>query len=122
MAALHLQRGLAAEALAAQFLEARGLKVLARNLRCKLGEIDLVCLDIDVLVIVEVRQRANAAFGGALVSVTRRKQVKIIRAAQYCLCANTEWRRHSLRFDVLAIDGLPAGVHHIAWVKDAFRA
>jgi putative endonuclease len=122
MAAPHLQRGLAAEDLAAQFLEARGLKVLARNLRCKLGELDLVCLENEALVIVEVRQRANAAFGGPLLSVTWRKRAKIIRATQYFLRAHTAWHRRSLRFDVLGIDGLPDGVHELVWVKDAFRA
>jgi putative endonuclease len=122
MAAPHLQRGLAAETLAAQFLQAHGLKLLARNLRCKLGELDLVCLDNDVLVIVEVRQRGSAAFGGALVSVTWRKRAKLIRATQYFLNAHTQWRRRSLRFDVLGINGLPDGVHEIEWVKDAFRA
>jgi putative endonuclease len=122
MAALHLQRGSAAENLAAQFLQAHGLKVLARNLRCKLGELDLVCLDDDALVIVEVRQRASVVFGGALVSVTWHKRARIIRATQYFLSAHAQWRRHSPRFDVLGIDGVPDGVHNIVWVKDAFRA
>ena len=66
------ERGAASERLAAEYLEARGILVLARNLRCRSGEIDLVCLDADVLAIVEVRQRAGMDFGGALGSVTPR--------------------------------------------------
>jgi putative endonuclease len=122
MAALHLQRGLAAELLAAQYLQAHGLEILRRNLRCTLGELDLVCLDNDALVVVEVRQRVDQRFGGALCSVTWRKRAKIIRTTQYFLRANLSWRRQAIRFDILAITGIPDGVHDIVWVKDAFRA
>ena len=63
MNAPHLLRGAAAEALAAEYLRIRGLEILARNLRCKAGEIDLVCVDGGVLAIIEVRQRESADFG-----------------------------------------------------------
>jgi putative endonuclease len=115
------QRGAAAEELAAQYLQVCGLKILARNLRCKAGELDLVCLDGGVLAIVEVRQRGSAEFGGALGSVTWTKQRKILRAAQFFLRREKQWRNLALRFDVLAIEGLPDGAHRIDWVKDAFR-
>ena len=115
------QRGAAAEDLAAQYLQVRGLKILARNLRCKAGELDLVCLDGGVLAIDEVRQRGSAEFGGALGSVTWSKQRKILRAAQFFLRSEKRWRNLPLRFDVLAIEGLPDGAHRIDWVKDAFR-
>jgi putative endonuclease len=118
---MRMQRGAAAEDLALQYLQVRGLKILARNLRCKAGELDLVCLDDGVLVIVEVRQRGSAEFGGALGSVTRNKQRKIIRAAQFYAQREKHWRNLPMRFDVLAIEGLPDGAHRVAWVKDAFR-
>jgi putative endonuclease len=118
---VRMLRGAAAEELAAQYLQVRGLKILARNLRCKAGELDLVCLDDGVLSIVEVRQRGSAEFGGALASVTWTKQRKIIRAAQFFLRREKHWKGLSLRFDVLAIEGLPDGAHRIDWVKDAFR-
>jgi putative endonuclease len=118
----HLQRGAASEHLAADYLQARGLVVLARNVRCRAGELDLVCLDDGVLAIVEVRQRVSIDFGGALASVTWRKQRKIVRATQYFLQRKAEWRRHVMRFDVLAVQGAPDGAHRIVWIKDAFRA
>jgi putative endonuclease len=118
---VRMQRGAAAEELAAQYLQVRGLKILARNMRCKAGELDLVCLDGEVLAIVEVRQRGSAEFGGALSSVTWTKQRKILRAAQFFLRREKQWRNLALRFDVLAIEGLPDGAHRIDWVKDAFR-
>jgi len=118
---VRMQRGAAAEELAAQYLKVRGLKILARNLRCKAGELDLVCLDDGVLAIVEVRQRGSAEFGGALASVTWSKQRKIIRAAQFFLRREKRWSNLSMRFDLVAIEGLPDGAHRIDWVKDAFR-
>lgn len=117
----HLERGAAAERLAAQYLQGRGLKILARNLRCRCGEIDLVCLDADVLAFVEVRQRQRADFGGALNSVTWGKRRKIVRATQFILRREVHWKYFALRFDVLAIEGLPEGAHRIEWIKDAFR-
>ena len=118
----HLQRGTASERLAAEYLQARGVVILARNMLCKAGELDLAGLDDGVLTIVEVRQRGRADFGGALASVTCRKQRKIIRATRYFLQRRTEWRGLVIRFDVLAVEGLPDGSHRIVWIKDAFRA
>jgi putative endonuclease len=122
MNAAHLQRGAASEALAAEYLRIRGLKILARNMRCKAGELDLVCMDGAILAIVEVRQRESNEFGGALASVTRSKRRKIILATQYFLQREKHWKDLALRFDVLAVQGLPDGVHRVEWVKDAFRA
>jgi putative endonuclease len=116
------QQGIASEQLAAEYLQAKGLAVLARNLRCKSGELDLVCLDGNTLAIVEVRQRGRDDFGGALGSITWRKQRKIIRATRFFVQRTREWQALLLRFDVLAVEGLPTGEHQIAWIKDAFRA
>jgi len=118
---VRMLRGVAAEELAAQYLKVRGLKILARNLRCKAGELDLVCLDAGVLAIVEVRQRGGGEFGGAAASVTCAKQHKIIRAAQFFLRREKHWRNFPVRFDVLAVEGLPQGAHRVDWIKDAFR-
>jgi putative endonuclease len=120
MSSLSLERGAAAEQLAADYLHAQGVKILARNLRCRGGELDLVGLDRDVLVIVEVRQRGRLDFGGASGSVTLRKRHKILRAARYFLQRKKCWRGFAMRFDVLAVQGNLA--QEITWIKDAFRA
>jgi len=125
-------RGAAAEHLAADYLQARGLDILARNLRCRLGELDLVCLEGDVLVIVEVRQRSSMQFGGALASVTPRKQRRLIRAAQFHWQRTPGWRSRVIRFDVITIqteatantEGAPqlsSPSPRIDWIRDAFR-
>lgn len=117
----HLERGAAAEALAADYLQRQGLVLCARNVRCKAGEIDLVCYDRGVLVMVEVRCRSSRDFGGALASVSLRKQRKFIRAAHYSTQREPGWRALPIRFDVVAIQGQPDGTRTLDWVKDAFR-
>jgi putative endonuclease len=117
-----VQRGAAAETLAAEFLQSQGLCVIARNLRCRAGELDIVCEDGDTLVIVEVRQRSRVDFGGALSSVTWRKQRTVIRATRFHWQRQPGWRNRVLRFDVIALQARADGSLEIAWIKDAFRA
>jgi len=116
------RRGAAAEELAVGYLTARGIIVLARNIRCRGGEIDILCLDGRLLAVIEVRQRARCQFGGALASVTRAKQRKILRAARYVLQTSPALRRRLMRFDVIGVEGLPEDEHEISWIKDAFRS
>jgi len=115
--------GAGAEARAAEFLEAHGLVILARNLRCRAGELDLVCLEGEVLVIVEVRHRAREDFGGAAASVTAHKQRKLIRATRFFWQRQRDWRARVLRFDVVALrPAAPGRAPEIEWLRDAFRA
>jgi putative endonuclease len=121
MSAVHLERGAASEELAATYLKTRGLQVLARNWRCRAGELDLVCLDREVLAFVEVRQRSHGNFGGARASVDHRKRRKLILAARYFLQRHAAWRTRPMRFDVFGVEGPPDGAHRLVWIKDAFR-
>ena len=63
------------------FLRQQGLRLLCCNFRCKLGEIDIIARQGDTLVFVEVRQRSQSCFGGAVYSVTPSKQRRLIRTA-----------------------------------------
>lgn len=111
--------GRLSERRSALWLEDQGLRVLARNLQCRAGEIDLVARDGDVLVFVEVRYRGSNSHGGAAASVNRGKQRRLLRAAHYFLPGLT--RRHfggrtpACRFDVICMqdDGLQ-------WIRHAF--
>jgi putative endonuclease len=82
---LRQNNGALAEDIAARYLQERGLKLITRNYRCRLGEIDLILQDGDALVFAEVRMRSNRNFGGAAASIDSRKQTKLIRAAQHYL-------------------------------------
>jgi len=116
------RRGEAAESLAARHLAAAGLRLIARNYRCRSGELDLICSDRGDLVIVEVRQRSRRDFGGPLASVGPVKQRRIHRTTEYFRLRSPQWAGHAVRFDVIAILGDPESAHELIWVKDAFRA
>lgn len=98
-----MHRGEASERLAADHLTAHGLRLLARNYRCRGGEIDLILQDGDSLVFVEVRERASAGFGGAAASITAAKQARIRLAAQHYL--TRQGLDLPCRFDAVLIQG-----------------
>ena len=109
-------RGREAEALAAAFLESKGLKVIARNYRSRFGEIDIIARDGDVLVFVEVRERRSRAYGGAAASITAAKQQKLTRTALVYLGDSAT--PPACRFDAVLV----AGQGKIEWLRDAFSA
>ena len=101
---------------------ARMVKLIARNYRCKMGEIDLVMLDGATLVLTEVRYRASTDYGGAAASVDWRKQRRLVNAAEHLLMKRAELKRYPARFDVIAITATAAGAAEpqIDWIKRAF--
>ena len=101
--------------MAADYLRQRGLRLLERNYRCRLGEIDLILAEGAVLVFVEVRLRRSADYGGAAASVTATKRGRILRAARHYLAGKPE---RPCRFDVISLDAL--SVERIEWIKNAF--
>jgi putative endonuclease len=113
--------GLRAERLALDHLQAGGLTLIARNFRCRVGEIDLIMRDEDCLVFVEVRYRKSSRFATACESVDRRKQRKITAAAALFLGWHSRYRQYSMRFDVVALDGPSPDQIKLQWVRDAFR-
>lgn len=109
------------ELMAEQFLLAKGYRIVARNLRTQLGELDIVAEDSGVLVFVEVKGRATGAFGGALQAVNRRKQAKLVKlAAQYL--ARHHMSDRPCRFDVVLVQGLPSSGGRIEHLQNAFDA
>jgi putative endonuclease len=114
-------RGDAVEAAALVHLQGQGLRLLDRNASSRAGEIDLVMADGDALVFIEVRYRANAAFGGGAASVDAGKRRRLVRAAQVFLQRHPRLADAPCRFDVVAASGDPAAPG-IEWLKDAFRA
>jgi len=96
-------RGDAGEDLACAHLQARGMKVLARNYRCRSGEIDVVAQDGGTLVFVEVKERRGDSHGSAVEAVTAEKRRRVVRAARV-YAATHGLSESPIRFDVLAID------------------
>lgn len=114
-------RGDAVEAAALRFLEARGLRLLARNAHSRGGEVDLVMDDVGTVVFVEVRYRAATAFGGGVASVDAGKQRRLVHAAHTFLARHPQHANAPCRFDVVAAAGDPAAPE-LDWLRDAFRA
>src|SRR5512134_897629 len=107
--------GQTAETRAAAFLQSHGLKLVARNWRCRFGEIDLVMQDGATLVFVEVRLRSRGDFGGAAASVTPAKQKRLLAAARQYLAALKTMP--PCRFDVVALTASDAP----EWIRNAFK-
>lgn len=113
-------QGHAAESRACDHLEKLGAQILARNLHCKTGEIDILAYQDGILIFIEVRQRQDGRYGGAAASVNRTKQTRIIRAAKYFLPPISRQyfagREPPCRFDVISVQ-----TDEIDWITDAFR-
>ena len=106
-----------AEELAAELFQRAGLRILARNWRCRHGEIDLIADERGTLVFAEVRYRGDARFGGAAESITQAKRARIVAAANLYLVGRPQ---ADCRFDVLLLDALQAS--RIRWIRNAFSA
>lgn len=101
------------ELLATVWLRLKGYRIVERNWRCKLGELDLVCRRGDLLVFVEVRTRRGGSAGSPEASVDRRKQDQVARVARAYLarrCADAD----RMRFDVVAVGGGWPPIRHLA--------
>ncbi len=90
------------ERIAEGYLKRKGYRLVERNYRCPVGELDLVVLDHSVIVFVEVKTRTDDRFGAPLESVNPRKQQKMIKAALFFLNQHRLHHREA-RFDVVGI-------------------
>lgn len=98
------------EDLASNYLEARGLKILERNYKCRYGEVDIICEEGDTLVFVEVRFRKRVEY--AAESIDEKKQVRLMRTALTYLGSEDR----DVRFDCILIDEHT----NVDWRKAAF--
>ena len=114
-------RGAHAEDLACDFLLGKGLRLVARNYRCRRGEIDLIMQDRDNLVFVEVRYRRQSRYGSGLESVTQSKQRRIVHCAAHYLHCHPQSAQRAARFDVVALRPDTDSIR-IEWIRHAFDA
>ena len=109
-----------AEKQAAHWLTEQGLIVVARNFRCRQGEIDLIMQDGDTLVFTEVRWRSNPSHGGALASVDHHKQRRLILAARHYLGRHPQYHDRPCRFDVVGMEPDNNNTVRYQWIQNAF--
>ena len=118
------------EEVAAAHLVAAGLTIVARNWRCRDGEVDIVALDGDVLVMCEVKTRRGVGFGTPLDAVTPAKAARLRRLALRWLAdqrtgavtaAAHEFARYTeVRFDVVSVLRPPSGAMSVEHLRGAF--
>lgn len=109
------------EEVAANFMIARGYRILERNFRCKGGEVDIIARDPGdkSLVFIEVKARRGLSYGVPQLAVTPFKQRQISKAALTWLGKN-RLHDHNARFDVIAILLHTDGMHTVDHIKNAF--
>jgi putative endonuclease len=104
----HRQRiGKWGEATAAWYLQARGYRIMGRNIRTPHGEIDLIASQGAGLIFVEVKTRTNLSYGLPELAVTPRKLVHMVDSAQFYMEEHPELARQGWQIDVVAICGRP---------------
>lgn len=113
MTAAHISAGKDAEQTAAAFLQNEGLQILARNYRCRRGEIDIVAEDGRTLVFVEVRRRKRLS--DAAESIDGRKRARLTAAALQYLSGGDS---RACRFDAILVDAN----NSVRWLRAAFDA
>ncbi len=113
--------GAAGESAAARHLVRCGYRIVEANVRCRLGEIDLVAIDAGVIVFVEVKGNRGPRFGAPEEMVTSFKQRRLTRLAAWYL-QRRGWLGKPARFDVVAVDWDAAGTKNVRHFRDAFPA
>ena len=119
-----VETGRVAEKIACEFLENKGLILMGKNYSVhNVGEIDLIMRDKKHIVFVEVKSRQHADYGHVLEMISKSKQARIIRTAQYYLIRQHLWNVAFCRFDVMGIvpDKKNPKIQQITWIKNAFE-
>ncbi|WP_246201013.1 YraN family protein [Vibrio ziniensis] len=110
-------KGIHFEQIAADYLGRQGLILIEKNFLARGGELDLIMRDSTSLVFVEVKYRRSQTYGHAAETVTRQKQLRLIKTANWwMLKRGLNADATDFRFDVVAIHG---NGNHIEWIKNA---
>ena len=112
------QVGNKGESLAENYIKRKGYKIIQRNYRCRLGEIDIIAKDDDTIVFIEVRTKQNENFGSPQDSVTSTKISKISKTALRFI-QEKNLSGFSYRFDFIAIT-FSQGKPNIEHIENAF--
>ena len=108
------------EDVAAELLRKNGYRILARNYKTRLGEVDIVAEDKGTLVFVEVKTRQSYKFGMPAEAVSKAKQYQIIKAASIFLQEKKLFDKFA-RFDVVSVMYSSSGEHKVELIKNAFE-
>jgi putative endonuclease len=107
------------EDLAVRFLQKKGYRIVARNYKTPVGEIDIIARDSDTIVFIEVKTRTDISFGYPFEAVNKRKRQKLKNLA--LLYLKRQGKESPVRFDVISIFCMDNGKKDVEHIKDAFE-
>ena len=114
--------GTLGERFAKGHLRRLGYRILWAPYRCRIGEIDIIALQLDTIVFVEVKSRHTCKFGSGIEAVTIQKQRHIIRTAKHYLRWANRISFRTCRFDVISIHEIAGETDRkLTHIQDAFR-
>ena len=105
-------KGSTGETAAAKHLEEKGITILERNFRSRMGEIDIIAMEGETLIFAEVKAWEKYGIDALEYSINAKKQHKIIETSKYFLSLNRKYRYMAIRFDVIFVS--PLGITHLA--------
>ena len=104
------------EDITADYLERRGMRIIARNFRCRRGEIDIIGIHEGCLVFVEVKYRKDNSRGAAEEAVGVNKQKRICYTSDYFRISHKQYQNLQVRYDVVAVTK-----EELYWHQNAFE-
>lgn len=108
--------GAAGERFAERYLQAQGFRLVERNWRCHAGEVDLVAIEGDTVVLVEVKTRSSGANGHPFEALTPTKLARLYRLGAIWMAEHRVRGRY--RIDAVAVTLASAGAPHIEHLRD----
>lgn len=99
---INIDLGRRGEDEALKFLETNNFKILSKNFRCKIGEIDIIAKKNEDIIFIEVKTRTSSKFGSPSEAVTYKKRLKILKVAEFFILINNI-RDCNFRFDVIEV-------------------
>ena len=108
------------EDFAARYLRSSlGWEIVLRNWRCAAGELDIVAMDGDCLVVVEVRTRRGVEPGAVVEAVNSRKLRQLYRVIRFFMAQFHEYTEHPIRVDVVALRLSGINILELVHVRNA---
>lgn len=98
----NITKGSIGENMAVEYLISKGYKILDRNYRTKIGEIDAIAIISGILVFVEVKSRTNINYGYPCEAVNWKKQDKILRSS-FIYMKHKKLTKHQVRYDIIEV-------------------
>ena len=101
-------------------LEAEGMSIIAKNVRSRQGEVDIVALDGETIVFVEVKAWSVYGMENLQYGLNLKKQRRIIETAKYFLSEHREYNGKAVRFDVVFVGKTTPGDSAVTHLASAF--